>query len=209
MIQMTKIVGLTGGIASGKTTISNYFKEINIPIVDADLVAHEVMRAGKPAVAEIVRSFGQEILLEDGEINRKLLGKIVFESERKREKLNRIVQQKIREEIKKEMMEYLKDKPALIVLDIPLLYEQSYEEEVDEVMVVYVNAEVQKKRLLKRDTDLSESDAINRIKSQMPITTKAKRADRVIDNNGTIDQSIQQVNEWLSEKFGKEAFEEN
>lgn len=194
---MTKILGLTGGIASGKSTISNYLQSLNIPVVDADLLARKVMRAGQPAVAEIAEVFGCEVLLANGEINRQRLGQIVFESADKRKELNQIVQYRIRAEIKKEIKNYLKDNPALIVLDIPLLYEESYESEVDEVMVVYVDSETQKERLLKRDKELSEVDASNRINSQIPLLEKKKKADIVIDNNGTIEDSIRQVNEWL------------
>ncbi len=194
---MTKILGLTGGIASGKSTISNYLQSLNIPVVDADLLARKVMRAGQPAVAEIAEVFGCEVLLANGEINRQRLGQIVFESADKRKELNQIVQYRIRAEIKKEIKNYLKDNPTLIVLDIPLLYEESYESEVDEVMVVYVDSETQKERLLKRDKELSEVDASNRINSQIPLLEKKKKADIVIDNNGTIEDSIRQVNEWL------------
>lgn len=207
-MQMTKIVGLTGGIASGKTTISNYFRNLKIPLVDGDLLARKVMRAGQPAVAEIAEEFGQEVLLENGEINRQALGRIIFESEDKRKKLNEIVQHRIRKEIQKEIERHLQYKPALLVLDIPLLYEQGYEKEVDEVMVVFVDAAIQKERLLKRNKDLSETDAANRINSQMPLLKKAERADVVIDNNGSIEASINQVNEWLQANFGNELFEE-
>lgn len=205
-MQMAKILGLTGGIASGKTTISNYFRSLNIPLVDGDLLARKVMRAGQPAVTEIGEVFGPEVLLANGEINRQQLGRIVFESEDRRKELNRIVQHRIREEIKKEVETHLKDEPILIVLDIPLLYEKGYERDVDEVMVVYVEAETQKNRLLNRDKDLSEADAMNRINSQMPLSEKKKRADVVIDNNGTIEESIHQVSEWLRRSFGDKFF---
>lgn len=207
VMQMTKILGLTGGIASGKTTVSNYLRSLNIPLIDADLLARKVMRAGQPAVAEIVEVFGKGVLLANGEINRQELGRIVFESEDKRKELNRIVQYKIREEIQNEIETYLKDEPTLIVLDIPLLYEENYEREVDEVMVVYVDSDTQKDRLLKRDKDLSEVDAINRINSQMALSEKAKRADVVIDNNGSVESSIEQVSEWLQANFSEGLFE--
>lgn len=198
---MTKVLGLTGGIASGKTTISNYFRSLNIPVIDADFIAREVMGAGRAVVAEIADAFGDEVLLASGEINRKRLGEIVFASDSKRKQLNQLVQKKIREEIKKEIDELSKKEPRMIVLDIPLLYEENYEKEVDDVMVIYVDAETQKDRLLKRDKDLSEVDAINRINSQLSLSKKAERAGVVIDNNETIDNSIQQVKQWLLENF--------
>lgn len=199
---MTKILGLTGGIASGKTTISNYFRSLEIPLVDGDLLARKVMSAGQPAVAEIVEAFGEKVVLANGEINRGKLGHIIFASAKKREQLNQIVQGKIRAAIEKAIQGHLKTEPPLIVLDLPLLYEEHYDEDVDEVMVLYVDAATQKDRLLKRNQELSEADAENRIRSQMPLAEKAKRADIVIDNNGTIEESIAQVNEWLEVSFG-------
>jgi len=194
---MTKILGLTGGIASGKSTVSKYFASLNIPIVDADLVAREVMRAGSPAVKDIREEFGEEVLLENGEINREYLGELVFTYPEKRKQLNEIVQGRIRTEIADQTKALLEKNPPLIILDIPLLYEETYETEVDEVMVVYVDADVQKERLLKRNTDLTEEDALNRILSQIPLAEKAKLADVLIDNNGTIEQTLAQVRDWL------------
>jgi dephospho-CoA kinase len=194
---MTKILGLTGGIASGKSTVSKYFASLNIPIVDADLVAREVMRAGSPAVKDIREEFGEEVLLENGEINREYLGELVFTYPEKRKQLNEIVQGRIRTEIADQTKALLEKNPPLIILDIPLLYEETYETEVDEVMVVYVDADVQKERLLKRNTDLTEEDALNRILSQIPLAEKAKLADVLIDNNATIEQTLAQVRDWL------------
>lgn len=194
---MTKILGLTGGIASGKSTVSKYFASLNIPIIDADLVAREVMRAGSPAVKDIREQFGEEVLLENGEINREYLGELVFTYPEKRKQLNEIVQGRIRTEIADQTKALLEKNPPLIILDIPLLYEETYETEVDEVMVVYVDADVQKERLLKRNTDLTEEDASNRILSQIPLAEKAKLADILIDNNGTIEQTLAQVRDWL------------
>lgn len=194
---MTRILGLTGGIASGKSTVSKYFASLNIPIVDADLVARKVMRAGSPAVKDIREEFGEEVLLENGEINREYLGELVFTYPEKRKQLNEIVQGRIRTEIADQTKALLEKNPPLIILDIPLLYEETYETEVDEVMVVYVDADVQKERLLKRNTDLTEEDALNRILSQIPLAEKAKLADVLIDNNGTIEQTLAQVRDWL------------
>ena len=194
---MAKILGLTGGIASGKTTVSNYFKKLKVDVVDADKIAHEIMRAGQPVVEEIAAYFGEEVLLENGEINRERLGKMVFESDEKREKLNQIVQKKIRKKIKEERDKLLDKK--LIVLDIPLLYEQSYEELVDQVMVVSVKETIQKKRLMDRNSQLTEEDALNRIASQMPLEEKVRKADVIIDNNGSIESTVEQVRDWLKE----------
>ena len=194
---MTKILGLTGGIASGKSTVSKFFSSLNIPVVDADRVAREVMQGGSPAVKDIEEQFGKEVLLENGEINRTYLGDLIFTYPEKRKQLNDIVQGRIREAMEAEKQKCLEGNPPLVVLDVPLLFEENYETEVDEVMVVYVDLDTQKERLLKRNKDLSEDDALNRILSQIPLDEKAKQADILIDNNGTIEQTLQQVKEWL------------
>lgn len=194
---MTKLLGLTGGIASGKSTVSKYFASLNIPIIDADLIAREVMRAGSPAVATIQEQFGEEVISADGEINRGYLGELIFTYPEKREQLNGIVQGIIRAEIERQVDNFLEKSPPLIILDLPLLYEENYQTEVDEVMVVYVDADVQKERLMKRNSELTEEDAIKRILSQIPLSEKAKLADILIDNNGTIEHTIDQVKLWL------------
>lgn len=196
---MTKILGLTGGIASGKSTISNYFKKLNVPIVDADQVARDVMSAGQPVVEDIRRQFGEEYILKNGEINRSRLGDTVFTYPEKRHQLNAIVQGEIRKEMKRRTEAHLAEGPPLIVIDVPLLYEGNYDKYVDLVMVVYVDEETQKERLLKRNPELSEEDAINRIQSQMPLEEKAKRADVVIDNNGPLEDTLEQVKTWVQE----------
>lgn len=194
---MTKVLGLTGGIASGKSTVSNFFKEHQIPVIDADVVSREVMQAGEPAVKEIQRVFGDEVIQENGEIDRSKLGAIVFESPSKRVALNEIVHGEIGRRIMDQLEALKKEGHKLVVMDIPLLYEAGYEGKVDEVMVVYVDKDTQKERLLKRNPGLSENDAINRIYSQMPLEDKAKRADVLINNQGTVKQTIKQVEQWL------------
>lgn len=198
---MPTVLGLTGGIASGKSTIANVFKERKIPIVDADIVAREVMRAGQPVVQEIAETFGPDYLLENGEINRKKLGNTIFAKPDKRRTLNQIVQEEIRKEIERQRETLLEEGHPLIVLDIPLLYEGSYEYMVDIVMVTYVDKETQYERLRKRNKELSKEDVKNRVASQMPLVEKAKRADILINNNGTLEETVAQVKAWLDENF--------
>lgn len=201
---MTKVLGLTGGIASGKSTVSNYLDDLDIPIVDADRVARDVMRAGTSTVEKVAEQFGEEVLQENGEIDREYLGKLIFTYPEKRKQLNDIVHREIRGVILAVKEKMLEKEPPLIVLDIPLLYEADYENEVDEVMVVYVDSATQKERLLKRNPDLSESEALNRIYSQKSLEDKAKLADVLVDNNGTIKQTIKQVDNWLESNFDEE-----
>jgi len=198
---MTKTIGLTGGIASGKSTVSDYLKEKNIPIVDADKVARKVMQAGEPTVATIGDKFGPEYVLDNGEINRELLGETIFTYPEKRKQLDGIVQGVIYEEMMRQKEALVAEGHPVILLDIPLLYENEYETEIDEVLVVYVDSPTQRERLLKRNPELTEEEALNRIYSQIPLEDKAKRADVLIDNNGTIKQTLRQVDRWLETVF--------
>ena len=196
---MTYLLGLTGGIASGKSTISDYFKAKNIPVIDADLVAREVVEPGTKGLDQIVQEFGQSILLADGTLNRKKLGSMIFEDSKKREKLNAILSGAIRQNILDKISELKKLQRPLIVLDIPLLYEGGYQELVDSVMVCYVPKEIQLSRLMKRDK-LTKQEAMKRIDSQMTLEEKNKLADVVIDNSGRIDDTLKQVQTWLEQE---------
>lgn len=193
---MTFVLGLTGGIASGKSTVSNYFEKLQIPVIDADLVARKVMDTGQPTLKKVADAFGQDILKNDGTLNRKKLGKLVFGQPEKLERLNEIVQKDIHKQILSEKEEWLSQNVPLLVLDIPLLFEAGYEKEVDEVMVVYVTYENQLIRLMKRN-HLSEAEANARIQSQLSLDIKREKADSVIDNNGTIENTLEQVDAWV------------
>ncbi|MEE6449554.1 dephospho-CoA kinase [Gottfriedia acidiceleris] len=194
---MGKIFGLTGSIASGKSTVSNFFKELNVPIVDADVIAKEVVEIGQPAYKKIVEAFGSEILLDSGEINRPFLGSIIFNNKEKRLQLNEIVHPEVRREMKEQADRYIKQGEPLVILDIPLLYEGNSIELVEKVIVVSVSEENQLKRLMKRN-GLSKEDALLRIASQIPVKEKAARADYVINNNGDLEDTKRQVKDLLN-----------
>ncbi|PGS54713.1 dephospho-CoA kinase [Bacillus sp. AFS041924] len=194
---MGKIFGLTGSIASGKSTVSSFLKELNIPIIDADLIAKEVVEIGQPAYKNIVEAFGSEILLESGEINRPLLGSIIFNNKEKRLQLNDIVHPEVRREMKEQADRYINQGEQLVILDIPLLYEGNSIELVEKVIVVTVSEENQLKRLMARN-ELSKEDALLRIASQIPVKEKAARADYVIDNNGDFKDTKRQVIDLLN-----------
>lgn len=193
---MTVVIGLTGSIASGKTTIANMFKELNIDVIDADLIAREVVEVDKPAYLEVVREFGDEILYENKELNRKALGNIIFNDEKKREKLNNIIHPAIREEMLRSRDELIGLNREAIVMDIPLLFESKLEHYVEKILVAYVTEDTQLERLIKRDESTKE-EALSRIKSQINLEKKAKMADAIIDNNGGRDESYNQLLELL------------
>ena len=196
-LAMTYILGLTGGISSGKSTVSNYFLEKEIPVIDADLVAKEVVEPRTPGLARVVAHFGSKILTPSGELDRKALGNIIFNDGQKREDLNQILHGEIGEVIEKRINDLKQEGKELIVLDIPLLFEADYESECDEIMTVFVSEETQKERLMKRD-DINEEAALAKINSQMSLIDKALKSDVIIDNEGTIENTLLQVDRWLS-----------
>ncbi|HGO9420269.1 TPA: dephospho-CoA kinase [Bacillus cereus] len=182
---MTVVIGLTGGIASGKSTVSQMFRELSIPVIDADIIAREVVERGKPAYNKIVEVLGTEVLQEDGELDRPKLGSVVFYNEEKRLQLNKIVHPAVREEMNRQKEMYIKEGMQAVVLDIPLLFESKLTSLVDRILVVAVKPHTQLERLMKRN-NFSEEEATARIQSQMPLEEKVKNADEVINNDGTI-----------------------
>lgn len=189
------VIGLTGGIASGKSTVSDLFREYDIPVIDADVVAREVVEPGEPVLAAIVDAFGAEILLPDGTLDRPKLGGIIFRDPQKREVLNGIVHPVVRERMTAER-DRLKSKHPAVVLDIPLLFEGKQLHLVDKVVVVCVDPQVQLERLMLRNS-LTEQEALDRIGSQMPLDDKAARADAIIDNNGSREETKEQLKQLL------------
>ena len=195
---MTVILGLTGSIATGKSTVSQLFKDFGFPVVDADLGARAVVEKGTAGLREIKTYFGDEIIHSDGSLNRQKLGKIVFEDGEKRKQLNELLKPYIRKWIMDETQKQVAKGVSLVVLDIPLLYEAEYDKVVDKVMVVAVSPATQLKRLQKRN-QLSKEEALLRIHSQKSIVEKEQLADIVIDNNGSKESTKQQVEKWLGQ----------
>lgn len=193
---MSLVLGLTGSIATGKSTAVEVFKKAGFPIVDSDQIAREVVEPGTPGLAAIVTAFGASVLQSDGSLNRKALGKIIFSDDGKREQLNGILAPFLLEKIVGDIEEAKKGSP-LVIADIPLLYEQGYEKYVDLVAVVYIPEQVQMTRLMNRDS-LDEEEAKRRMKSQESIEEKKKQADIVFDNQGTVAQLEKQVVDWLT-----------
>ena len=185
------IIGLTGSIASGKSTIADMIRNMGLPIVDADLVARQVVEVGSPTLAEIVEEFGQDILLSTGEMGRAKVGAIIFNDEQNRLKLNSIIHPAIRVEMIRQRDAYVGEGKH-VVMDIPLLFESKLQHLVDKILVVTVSPDVQLQRLMTRN-NLSKEEAEARIASQLPLKEKEEGADAIIYNNGTIEQSKHQL----------------
>ncbi|HZW68293.1 MAG TPA: dephospho-CoA kinase [Pseudogracilibacillus sp.] len=189
---MTLIIGLTGSIGTGKSTITNKLKQLNIPVIDADLIAREVVEPGEPAYKEIVATFGEEILQENKRLNREKLGSIVFSDEAKRKQLNSIIHPAIRAEMIAQRDAYVAEEVPCVVLDIPLLYESKLSHFVEKVIVVATERSTQLERIVKRDA-IDEEEALRRMNSQIDVAKKVEWADAVIDNNGSIAESEAQI----------------
>lgn len=192
------IIGLTGSIASGKSTVSNMLKEYGLPIVDADVVARLVVEPGSETLKRIVEAFGEEVLTETGELNRQKLGSIIFNDEEKRQTLNGIIHPAIRKEMLRQRDEYIANGEKTVIMDIPLLFESKLQHFVDKILVVTVSEDIQLERLMKRN-QLTAEDAKARIRSQLPLAVKEQGADAVINNNGTIEETRKQLEHILKE----------
>lgn len=193
------VVGLTGGIASGKSTVSNYLRQLGAVIIDADQLARKVVEPGKNAWLRIKEHFGLEVINEDGSLDRKKIGEIVFANPLEREILNKIIHPEVIKETKR-LIDHYKEQAdiKLIVVDAPLLLETGMDKLVDEVWVINIEPELQIRRVIKRD-NLTREGAINRLKSQMPTQEKLKFAHRVIDNNNSLAQTFDQLEKAFNE----------
>jgi dephospho-CoA kinase len=192
------IIGLTGGIATGKSTASHILSEQGIPVIDADIIAREAVMPGKDAYEKIVAFFGEEVLLSDKTLNRAKLGDVIFNNSEKRQKLNQIVHPAVRSEMKKQAELYLSSGNPLVIMDIPLLFESKLTHMVDKTWLIYTHPDIQLRRLMERD-GYSEEQALSRIKSQMPIDEKKELADIVIENNDTKEELKQKLRRLLQE----------
>ncbi|MDL4840650.1 dephospho-CoA kinase [Aquibacillus rhizosphaerae] len=194
---MVLIIGLTGSIATGKSTVARMLINNNIPVIDADIISRKVVEPGEPAYFKIIETFGTEILEVNEKIDRKKLGRIIFSDELKRKQLNEIVHPAVRETMLQEKNKRIKLGEEVIVLDIPLLFESKLTDLVDKIVVVYVEEQIQLARLMERDKS-SQEDALKRIRSQMSIKQKAEMADQVIDNSGTLKETEEQLQKILT-----------
>ncbi len=189
------IVGLTGGIATGKSLVSGELRRLGALLIDADIIAREIVEPGKPAYDEIVEAFGEEILNPDRTINRKALGDIVFCDKEALGKLNSITHPRIRQRIREEIAKGGDDE--LIVVDIALLIEMGFKDEVDSIIVVWADEERQIERMLRRN-GLTREEAIQRLSCQIPVKDKLSCADYVIENNGEMENALARAREVFS-----------
>lgn len=190
------IIGLTGGIASGKSTVAMYLKQKGIPVCDTDLLAREVVLPHTKGLTKLVERFGSQIIDVHGALNREKLGEIIFNNETAREQVNAILHPLIFEKVEQFKQQYA-DFP-IVIIDMPLLFEVGYDKHVEQVMVIYVDEAIQYDRLINRN-GLTTHQAKQRIDTQLPLCQKAKRADVVIDNNGTLEETYQQVDAYLKQ----------
>jgi len=187
------LLGVTGGIATGKTTVVRMLEELGAPVIDFDLLAREVVEPGRPAWKDIVAFFGETILLKDGSLDREKLSGIVFQDVEKRKKLETFTHPRIYEASGRQVKNIVeKNSNAIVQLDIPLLIEQNLQHMVHKVLLVYAPGDKQIERLIERD-GISREGAVNRLRAQLPIDEKLNRADFVIYNEKTLEETKRQV----------------
>lgn len=195
---MPKVIGLTGGIASGKSTVSELLSVFGFKVVDADKAAREAVKKGSKGLTQVQEVFGDEAIDENGEMNRRYMGDLVFNHPEKRLELNAIIHPIVRDIMEEEKQEYLKQ-GYNVIMDIPLLFENELENTVDEVWVVYTSESIQMDRLMQRN-NLSLEDAKARVYSQISIDKKSRMADHVIDNLGDKLELKQNLERLLEEE---------
>lgn len=188
---MRKIIGITGGIASGKSTVTNFLRQKGFEVVDADALVHQLQKPGGRLYQILVEHFGEKVLLEDGELNRPLLASLIFSNSEEREWSKKTQGKIIREELRA-LRDKFSETEELFFMDIPLLFEQDYASWFDETWLVYVRRDTQLDRLMNRD-QLSQESAETRLASQWPLEEKKKFATYILDNNGSREQLLSQV----------------
>ena len=188
---MRKIIGITGGIASGKSTVTNFLRQKGFEVVDADALVHQLQKPGGRLFQILVEHFGEKVLLEDGELNRPLLASLIFSNSEDREWSKETQGKIIRDELRA-LRDKFSETEELFFMDIPLLFEQDYASWFDETWLVYVRRDTQLDRLMNRD-QLSKESAETRLASQWPLEEKKKFATYILDNNGSREQLLSQV----------------
>lgn len=186
------IVGLTGGIATGKSTVAGFFRDLDVVVVDADDLARRIVEPGRPALDEIVEAFGDDVLHDDGTLDRTRLGDKIFRDDRARKTLEQITHPRIAQAMVKRAQRAFDDGHRWVIYDAALLVETGTHQLLDALIVVDCSPETQRRRLQQRD-DIDEAEARRRIDSQMPLEEKRRAADFVIDNDGSREQTRRQT----------------
>ncbi len=186
------MAGLTGGIATGKSTVAGMFREMGAGVIDADAIARDIVQPGMPAYEEIIEYFGRDILDEERYLDREKLGALVFDDKEKRQRLESLTHPRVYQEMLRQMNELTDGGVEIAIMDVPLLFESGAESWLKPVILVYAPEEVQLARLTERD-ECDEERARSRISSQMPIEEKKEKADYVIDNSGSLKETKEQV----------------
>ncbi len=194
---MMLVVGLTGGIASGKSTVSRMFEEAGVPVICADELAREAVDPGSPLLGEIRRLFGDAVIDRQGRLDRAAMARLVFQDASRRKILESIVHPWVMAETQRRIKELATQGHAVVVVDVPLLYEVGWKAAFDQVIVVYVPDAIQAARLTERN-EMDPLEVSARLRAQMPIEEKRKRADVVVDNSGTIEETRRQVEKVLA-----------
>lgn len=199
------VIGLTGGIGSGKSTVSSYMKTLGIPVFDADECSRAAVKKGSACLGKIIEFFGPECLLADGELNRAWVADKVFHDKKILKQYEKIVQDQVSAEAQQFLAEQKEKNTAVVVLDVPLLIECGWYTKMDSVWLVKVSKEIQIRRAMLRD-GATEEAVTARINAQMSLADKEKYADVVIDNSGSIENTTAQVTAQL-EKMGVRSFD--
>jgi dephospho-CoA kinase len=196
-----RLIGLTGGIATGKSTVAGMLIERGAAVVDADQLAREVVEPGRPALQAVVQRFGESVLHDDGSLDRAKLGAIVFRDDSARRDLERITHPRITDLMQQRIASAFAHDAPVVVVDIPLLFERGRDDMFEGVLVVWAPVAVQLQRMHDRDS-LDKEEALRRLAAQMPIDDKRDRATWIVDNSGTLDDTRRQVNAWWDEEIG-------
>ena len=192
--QPGSIVGLTGGIATGKSTVSRFFRNLGVVVIDADDLARQIVEPGRPALDEIVDAFGEDVLADDESLDRTRLGEIIFRDEQARKQLESITHPRIAQAMLEGAAQAFEEGQRWIIYDAALLVESGTHGMLDALIVVHCSEQTQRHRLRRRD-DLNDEEIERRLRAQMPLSEKRRAADFVIDNDGSLDETHRQVEE--------------
>ena len=198
-----KIIGLTGGIGTGKSTVSAYLAQKGCKIIDADLISHQMTEAGSPCLAEIKAAFGEDVFLRDGNLDRKKVGRLVFADATKKKTLEQIITRRVIEKTLRILQDCRAQQEDLVVLDAPLLFECGMQRYTDETWLVVCRTETRLRRIAARD-GLAEEDIQKRIANQMSTEQKEKLADYILDNSRDLAWLYAQIDTLLAKSEQRE-----